>query len=75
MDIYSENIQNFIKFILITRNLQNTIKQLKIKQYHTQTSKPKIRKNLKKPQVNKNFRSITEILFTPQFLALSKTRV
>ena len=61
----------------MTKNLPTTIKAtLKITQYHNKTSKPKklTKKNgFKKPHVNTKFRSLTEIFFTPQFLALSKT--
>ena len=62
----------------MTRNLQTTIKKtLKIMQYHNKTSKPKINKKngCKKPHTNTKFRSLTEIFFTPQFLALSKTTI
>ena len=60
----------------MTRNVRTTIKTtLGITQYHNQTSKPKNNKKncFKKPHVNTKFRSLTEIFFTPQFLALSKT--
>ena len=60
----------------MTRNLRTTIKTtLSITQYHNQTSKSKkLTKNgFKKSHVNTKFRSLTEIFFTPQFLALSKT--
>ena len=60
----------------MTKNLQTIIKAtLKITQFHNKTSKPrKLTKNgFKKPHVNTKFRSLTEIFFTPQFLALSKT--
>ena len=48
---------------------------IKITQYHNKTSKQKKNKKrgFKKPHVNTKFRSLTEIFFTPQFLALSKT--
>ena len=61
----------------MNRNLGNTIKTtLRNTQYHNQTSKRKKFNNkngFKKPHVNTKFRSLTEIFFTPQFLALSKT--
>ena len=60
----------------MTKNLQTTSKAtLKITQYHNKTSKPKnLPKNgFKKPNVNTKFCSLTEIFFTSQFLAPSKT--
>ena len=56
-------MQNGIKFILLPRNIQTTIKIiLNIKQYHNQSSNLKILgKNCSiKPHVNKSFRSLTE---------------